>query len=395
MRCALSLPKGTEMRVALCFMTAALMAATAGCGDGPTAPAQPKTVLTDNPLVTSRDSLVDRAVRAYVAKETTAGLSLALIDGDTVRCYNYGETRRGNGVLPDVNTIYEIGSITKTFTSAALLVWLQERGVALDTPVEVALPPVAAIGLQRDGVKATFRQLLNHTSGLPRVPDDLGRQPGYRADDPYAGYDSTRILAYLASHAPVYTPGTPPTASTIVQAYSNLAYGLAGVILERNRHASLESIFAATICGPLGMTATTLAIPSAHGATPHDARGRVVPYWDFAGFAGAGALHSTLHDMALYARAQLGAAGGPLQPVFASCHVPTVTIDGRDVFGLGWEYYYLPNGRRLTVKDGGTGGSTSFLAFDPATGRALVMLCNNAPEGGAFACLVALFAGWF
>jgi CubicO group peptidase (beta-lactamase class C family) len=377
-------------------LIAASLLLCAGCGkDEPTAPQQPKQVLTDNPLVTSTDSLVDRALRPFVAGRAVAGVSLAVIDGGQAHLYGYGETRLGNGVRPDTNTVYEIGSLTKSFTAAATLSWLASRGLGLDSPVEVALPAALAPGLEAAGVKATFRELLDHTSGLPRLPADFGAQPGYQAGDPYRGYDSTRVLAYIASHVPVRTPGTRPTTAQVPEFYSNLAYGLAGIILERQGGSSYQSVIADRVCAPLGMGATTAALPSANLAFPHDDRGSVVPFWELAGFAGAGALHSSLHDMTLYALAQLGPAPGDLESILTLCQTPSVTVDGRDVFGLGWGYYYLADGRRITVHDGGTGGSTAFIAFDRSRGRALVWLSNNAPAAGSAGVFTALMESFF
>jgi len=366
-----------------------------GCAKNPTAPAT-KPVRTDNPLASSLDSLVDRAVRDYAAKPHTAGVSIAVIEGDQVRCYDYGETRLGGGVLPDSNTVYEIGSMTKSFVATAIVSWLDEGSKSLDDPVDAALPATAATGLQKNGTRATFRELLDHTSGLPRVPQDLSAAPGYQADDPYRTYDSTRVYGYLAAHAPVYVPGTPPpTRSDASNWYSNLGYGVAGLVLERQTGRSLEQVLNDRVCGPLGMSRTSIALPASDFATPHDAQGRTVPFWTFSGLAGAGALHSSLADMARFARAELGLSAPDLQSIFARTQAPAVIVGGHDVFGLGWEFYELSNGLVLTLKDGGTGGSTSFIALDRPRARALVWLSNNSVDSGGPAAFVRLMESFF
>lgn len=360
-----------------------------GCDDDPSSPPISKPVLTSNPLKSAKDSAVHRIVAPYAEISTTAGFSLAIIESTEVLSYFYGETVLGNGRIPDSLTVYEIGSLTKTFTAAALLLSLRERNIDTSAYVETILP-AAAFGLTLNGTKTTFRELLNHTSGLPRLPQDLALIPGFRNDDPYAGYDSARIMSYLATHAPMYTPGTPPSASGLVEAYSNLAYGLAGILLERLNSASFNDVIEQRLCTPLGMTATTTAIPSSNAAVPHNERGGQVAWWNLNGFAGAGALHSNLHDMIRYLQAHLGLHGPSLQDVFATCRTPTVAIDGRDVFGLGWEFFYLRDGTRVTVKDGGTGGSTSFIALRSDRQTAIVFLLNNGNTSEPSECFIQL-----
>lgn len=333
-------------------------------------------IRTDNPLSTELDVLVDESFRSYAAKTQTAGFSLAVLSGEDVHYYNYGRTIISNDRLPDNQTLYEIGSITKTFTSATLLHWLNDRDIDVNNPLSPYLPPGLSPHLSSGGAHVTFKHILNHSSGLPRIPDDLPNN-----NDPYNGYDSVSVYTYIMNNDLLRTPGTVP--SSLEEApffYSNTAYGVAGLTLERQLNQSLHQIIETTILQPLGMERTTMedveGMPNI--AYPHDASGETA-FWHFDGLAGAGALKSTASDMARYAKAQLQRdSSSTLGHAFLTSQTPTVQVNDQDLFGMGWEYYYLPAGdKKILVKDGGTGGFTAFLLIDPATQKALAALFNN------------------
>lgn len=335
-------------------------------------PAREERVInTDNRMANHIDSLVNESFSSLSLTHNGVAISIGVINGDSTYYYNYGTSVKGDRTLPNRATIHEIGSITKTFTAATLTSLLWQDGISLDSPIAGFLPDTAARNLANPGKKVTFRHLLCHTSGLPRIPADLGSQPGATPQNPYAGYDSNRVYSYLANHFLGSVPGT--TAE-----YSNLATGLAGLIIERRYTHSFNDMVQNMVCLPLNMTATGVT-PNGTTAKGYDFNGTEQPYWDMAGLKGAGALRSCAGDLIKYARAALGSAPGNLARVMDTCTTVQVKQNGQDLFGLGWEFYYLTNGKRITVKDGGTGGFTSFIAVDRATRRAVVMLCNLSP----------------
>lgn len=84
-------------------------------------------VATSNPLKSAIDNEIDLAVRKYIQKSNTVGLSIGIIYGDDTYPYGYGETEKGTGRIPDEHSIYEIGSITKTFTATILASFVLEE----------------------------------------------------------------------------------------------------------------------------------------------------------------------------------------------------------------------------------------------------------------------------
>lgn len=368
-------------------------------------------VNTDNPMQTEMDKAVHNLVNSYASGAGTVGFSIAFIErtGDTqtkALYYNYGETIRGNGTLPTSGTPYEIGSITKTFTAVATYTYaMQQYGTDYQkytdqNPADL-LPAGSAKSFTKNGVTATVRQLLNHTSGLERLPKDIASAAGYNASAPYASYDSNRLYSYLAANSPLYTPGTPPAAVEVQTHYSNLAYGVAGLLLIRMQHRSFQDALAATGMEPWFIRHTPGASPEG-AAKPHNAQGQEVAAWtNMAAFEGAGGLYSSGAKLAAMLGDYLtaGDAGSKLPANLAKsmdiCTKPTVQVDGQNTFGLGWEFFTLSSGKELTVKDGGTGGSTAFVAFYKPGGKAIVMLTNNASEAGQSSVFVQLCEYWF
>jgi len=360
-------------------------------------PAEPqKEVLTDNPKVSDMDKLVDNTFKAYASKPKTAGFSIALIDNNVVRQNNYGETKLGNKTLPNNQTLYEIGSITKTFIAPTILAWINNTDIdipinspSLGTNISPHLPTILASRLSLNNTPVTFRHLLSHTSGFPRIPNDLPNN-----QDPYNGYDSTKVYNYITQNNLLRTPGSLPTSEQqAYNYYSNFAYGLAGIILERKHKQNLNTVLYNYIFNNLKMTNTTLNnIESVNNrAFPHNNTNNA-SYWHFSGLAGAGGIKSCLSDMIKYAQAQINTAN---LSAIQRCQEPVVQINGKDYFGLGWEFYYTKSNKRITVKDGGTGGFTAFIAFDRTSKKSIVALFNNSNDNNPAEPFVNLLEEFF
>src|SRR5690606_4907143 len=112
--------------------------------------------------------------------------------------FYYGETEKGNKQLPDENTLFEIGSVSKTFTATLLAYLAQTQQISLDDPITQYLPD--SIAVNPDLQRITLEQLANHTSGLPRMPDNLDTTETGNSLDPYSGYTKEQLYAYLTSY---------------------------------------------------------------------------------------------------------------------------------------------------------------------------------------------------
>ncbi|HLZ88418.1 MAG TPA: serine hydrolase domain-containing protein [Puia sp.] len=326
-----------------------------------------------NPLITQSDKDIDGVVRQYLKSQKTVGLEIGILKDNKTLYYGYGETERGNRQLPDEHTIFEIGSITKTFTATLLAKAIVDGKMKLDDPVSKYLPDSLPV-LEYRGMPATLQTIANHTSGIPGNPSNIKYPPeikGVWSGDPFKDYDDNDLFSFYAHFKLKRKPGEKFE-------YSNLAFGTLGVMLERIYGKSFEQLVGEKISGPLGMVDTRQTVPP--GDTPRVAHGyanngQPAPAWHAKALAGCGALRSTASDLLRYAQAEIGQ--GPLQLTAAIALTQQATYRQKK-FGLGLAWVIIRLDRTMGVLHGGTtGGFGSLLILIPNKKAALVILANN------------------
>jgi len=330
---------------------------------------EPKVILSNNKLLSEQDKKVDDVVKSYMQNDSTVGLSIGLLKEGKTYQYGYGELVKDSKLIPNENSVFEIGSITKTFTAALIINLFKEKKLNLNAPINQFLPS-GIPSLEKNSVAITVQHLLNHTSGLPRLPQDLGL--GYDPQNPYKHYDSIKVYNYLKTVNLVRTPGEKFE-------YSNLAMGLAGLIIERLSGKSYSKYLGEKILEPLALSRTkaenTFTETIAKG---YSDKGKEVPYWNFTGLAGAGCIYSNVGDLLKYATALLNPDSSPNPDVFNQ--VKAVTYQsGKLKIASAWLYLPLDN-KEVLMHDGGTGGFRSFIYIFPSKKTALVLLANNAND---------------
>jgi CubicO group peptidase (beta-lactamase class C family) len=301
------------------------------------------------------------AVRARIAAGEYPALVIAIVDHGKVEIEGYG--RLDDGAAPDAGTVFEIGSITKTFTATLLAEAVQSGEVTLDEPVAKLLPGFTVPS--RGGKQITLEAIATQRSGLPRMPTNFAPADPH---NPYADYDAARLKAFLASYTLPRDPGAQ-------YEYSNLAFGLLGTALAGG--GDYSTLLRDKILRPLGMTqsGTTLtAAMRAHLATGHDELGKPAANWDFDVLAGCGALRSTAHDMLLYLKANMGVDQTPLAAAMTLAHTPRADALPHMRIGLAW----MTTDKGIVWHNGGTGGYRSFIGFTTDGTRGVVILTNTA-----------------
>ena len=273
----------------------------------------------------------------------------------------------GHAEVPPERVLFEIGSISKVFTGILLADAVAagklrlEDTLAQRLTVQWAHPATGAV---------TLGQLATHTSCLPRLPDNMTASA--TIEDPYARYDKKALFEYLAG---AKLDGKPPCESS----YSNLGFGILGVVLETAYGKPWAALVQEKIAGPLGMTDTVQELSvdqRARFAEPWQGDKRAQP-WTFQAMAGAGALRSTLADMSRFADALLAGPKGPLGhvwPLLAGDHAEMPSLGGKIGLGL---LHLKTGGEDVYLHDGGTGGFRSQVQVRPASGRAFVLLVSN------------------
>ncbi|HTW22985.1 MAG TPA: serine hydrolase [Candidatus Baltobacteraceae bacterium] len=317
-----------------------------------------------------RQILVDR----IDVQHQSVGIVVGVIGPEGRRVIAYGHLGQGDSRPLNSDTVFEIGSLTKVFTSLLLADMVQRGEVALDDPVSSYLPASVRMP-QRNGRQITLVDLAMHTSGLPRLPTNLQIK---NPDNPYASYTVADLYQFLSSYQLNRDPGSQ-------YEYSNLGGGLLGHVLALRAGMSYEALVRSRICDPLGMKDTRITLTpemKARLAVGHNQGLEPVANWDFPALAGAGALRSTASDMLTFLAANLGYTKSPLAPAMAAMlKVRRPTGQPGLETGLAW-LIVTANSKEIVWRNGGTGGYRSFMGFDPAAGIGVVVLSNTSTAAG-------------
>lgn len=262
--------------------------------------------------------------------------------------------------------LYEIGSVSKVFTGLLVAQAVEKGDLSLDDALGKLLD--GKVGFQSPHVAAiTLRQLITHSSCLPRAPKELAERLG--GPSPYAAFHRRMMWQSLAV---LSIPNASPCAST----YSNFGLGLVGEILSEHYGKPWQALVRDNITAPLGMmdTVQDLGSKADRMAAGFNHAEPMAP-WDFQAMAGAGALRSTVADMLVFSRAMMAGPDGPLGAAAVRMRTPL------GVFGSGQIGYAMmirgPVERRIYHHDGLTGGYRAQWMIAPDTQEAAVALTGN------------------
>jgi CubicO group peptidase (beta-lactamase class C family) len=360
---------------ALAPFFAAALALTGCAAPAPrAAPAPPIPVPADAALAATRPA-VERLLAVEAARFKLPGLAFGLVSRSGL-VYFIGEGARDEDGAPVTQeTVYRIGSITKTFTGMALLVLRDAGKLDLDDPVVKYLPELAAVRYPTtDSPPIRIRHLVTHTSGLPRVGSLR-----------WSGEDLTRLdLRNAATGSSLeYVPGTSSL-------YSNLAMALAGPLIARAGGEPYRVFMDRHIFGPLGMTHTVWereAVPSDLLAQAYTQKGdgftTVGTHWRFGAAEAMGGLYSNVSDLSRYVAFQLsawpprdGPDDGPLRRSSVRESQVLAGFSVGDGNGLGINWFVKQDGHlgHLVFHNGDTEGYHASIWMLPRRGFGVIAL---------------------
>ncbi|WP_232827366.1 serine hydrolase [Winogradskyella aurantiaca] len=292
---------------------------------------------------------------------------MAFIDKDSVSTYYVGSTQLDGGSPVDGETVYEIGSISKVFTAIILAQEVVDGRMNLEDPAQHYLPSTVTMP-SRNGQQITLNDLATHSSGLPRLPNNMTPAD---ALNPYADYTVEQLYSFLNSY-------TLPRDIGAQYEYSNLAMGLLSHILELHTGQSYEELVLERIAKPLGMTNTRVVLTDnmkAHLALGHNEQMQVTSNWDLPTLAGAGAIRSTTNDMVKFIMANMNPDDSSLGKAMALSHKIAYGNPAQNFeMGLAWHY---TNNNSIVWHNGGTGGYRAFTGFNPEAQTAVVLMTNS------------------
>jgi len=288
-----------------------------------------------------------------------ARLSIAIIQNGEVK--NYGVKKFEDKILPDENhsNLFEIGSITKVFTSSVLASLVQENELGLKEEIN------SYFDFQfNNGRKITFESLSNHTSGLPRLPENLDLS---LTRNPYQSYGKKELEVYLRDLM-------GQKKDTITYAYSNLGAGLLGYTLGLSQNTTFQILLQKRIFDKYGMDQSFTSSENLGDRLIKglDIQGKEVPNWDFDVMFGGGGMISSTEDLSKFVSAQFNSKNLELKLTRQATH----QLNESSSVGLGWHILKSKNESNVFWHNGGTGGYSSCIVLNADQEKAVIVLSN-------------------
>jgi CubicO group peptidase (beta-lactamase class C family) len=305
---------------------------------------------------------------------------IGLVDEERSQVFSGGQLDNGTTNQVDGNSVFFIGSVSKTFTALLLQAMADSGEVSLNDPVAKYLPKSVRMPTHGDK-EITLLHLATHTAGFPANPNNMS---GADVKEQYETYTVKKMYEYLSEFTLTREPGTE-------YEYSNLGMSLLGHVLALKSGTNFESGIN-RICRPLHMENTRI-VPTpemkAHLAMGHDDTGKLSPPWNLDAYAPAGAVHSTANDLLKYAAAQVGLTTSCLTSSIAKTHVIQYTNcrarpghqEPSEFFGntaLPWmDRGFSRPGMALLAHAGGAGSYHAWVGFDTKQRRGVVVLTTS------------------
>lgn len=316
------------------------------------------------------------SLKAYLDDHPEAAVVVGIVDAKGTHVFGFGKLKADDpNSEPNGKTIYQIGSITKVFTTTMLAQDVLAGRIKLDVPAQQYMPTEFVLPKEQD-CEITLEDLATHHSGLPALPQlsialMIG---GGIAKNPYAGLDHESLAQLL----PVTWLSNPIGSE---YSYSNLGIGLIGEALVHTNHAdSYDTLVKERIIKPLELVDTGVELDDkklSRLAQGYNTLGMKTPAWELPSLAGCGALYSTVDNLLIFAASNMGLKSTTLEPAmkFAQQPRPDYSMPNGAI-GLGWHhltYHDIP----MIWHNGATGGYSSMLALLPTKKMGIVMLSNS------------------
>lgn len=333
-------------------------------------------------------TLVDSRVEPLMQQQGIPGLSVAVVNKGQVQYFNYGVAATNTRKPVTEDTLFEVGSVSKTFT-ATLGGYAQATGkLTLSDKASAHLPALA--GSAFDGI--SLLQLATYTAG------------GLPLQFPNAADSPATMLGYFQHWKPAYAPG-------LQRLYSNPSIGLFGYLAAQSLGQPFNVAMEQTLLPKLGLNNTHVSVPAeksgqyAQGYDKHQQPVRVTPG---ALDSEAYGIKTSTQDLARYVIANMhpDTLEKPLQQAIAATHTGYYTVNGMTQ-GLGWERYPYPiklqalldgNSTEMAMqphkvnwltpaqpqtadmlfnKTGSTSGFGAYVAYVPSKDMGVVILANK------------------
>lgn len=323
----------------------------------------------------ARASIESRA-EAFVAQPLVPGIAIGVVHEDElVYAAGFGTANRDTGAPVTPESLFQIGSTSKSITSTLLGILIDRGEISLDDLVADYLPAEVQYPAE-PGRPATILDLATHTAGLPRDAPTLRRAHG---DAPVLAFTHFELYQSIDRSELDFEPGTR-------WSYSNFGYGVLGHVLERVTETPFEVLLFRELSAKLQMLNTTVTLwprfepMLARPYYPNDGRLEDYTPWDEEALAPAGGIASTVVDLAKYVRLHLGGAPGGRELLSDATrdvlHENRIQLNDTMGYGIGWFVREVEGVGPVIDHGGEIDGYTSFLGFSREHDIGVIILMN-------------------
>lgn len=286
-------------------------------------------------------------------------ISVALIKGEQV---TYVGLLKEDGAVKKVelkDSLFEIGSITKIFTSTLLAQEVVDKRIKLNAKINKVFPFKF-----NDKIKLTYVSLANHSSGLDRLPSNILPLLMTNPNDPYSEYSYAFFDDYLKKSLRSNVSKHP------AYAYSNLGAALLAYAISKKKAASFEDLLHQHIFEYYQMPSTAYRLKTSFSG--RGSEGEEMSNWDFNAMKGAGGLVSSVKDLSTFVQAHFEEKDKAL----ALSRTPTFEVSEEMSVALGWHILAPNTADEKYWHNGGTAGFTSSMSFRTSNQTGVVILSN-------------------
>lgn len=296
-----------------------------------------------------------------IEQELNPSIVIGVFENGKTDFYVQGVQNKALNQVATSKTVYEIGSITKTFTSLLLAQLISENKLQPDDEVQKFWPNEFKL-VDSENKAVTMLQLATHTSGLPRLPANLNPF----SNDPYSNYDRIQLLTAVNQ--------VNAKKSGVNYAYSNFAVGLLGETLSKIENETYNNLISNKILKPLNLKQTYMLLSQV--PEPLLAQGysgnKETNAWQFQALAGAGSIRSSIEDLLIYGIAHLAHTDNNLKTAMKLVTTSHYQQDQLNI-GLGWHI----NADGIIWHNGGTAGFSSIIMIDPVQQKVVAGITNT------------------
>ena len=310
--------------------------------------------------------IIKEVIRDNVDNGKHQSLFVGMIDENEMEYYYYGVTAPYEKPI-DENTLFEIGSVTKVFTTLILADMVEKGEINLNDPIDKFLPEDVGTP-SKEGRTITLFDLATHSSGLPRWPDGF---PIWNMDEQYQ-YDRDEMYEYLSNFELSREIGSK-------YEYSNIGVSLLGHILSLQAGQSYEELLQERVLDKFGMESTCIKQCDAlrdRFARPHILWFPTNKLNLSEDMVGAGEIRSSGKDMLSFLSFAMGLKDSDLRKSFELTQKVNRQIGDGPSIGLAW-HMVQKDDRMIIWHNGATYGFTSFVGFDPESNQGVVVLTNS------------------